>query len=138
MISSLPYQAWLEADRVTTSRPRAAVFGVARTACRLLADPAFDDELLECRARAYALLDEDRTDDEHLAALTEARAWSCDLAIRAATALVVAGGGRAMLRSNPAQRLLREAAFFAIQGQSGALRTATLARLRPSVSTRRT
>ena len=138
VISSLPYLAWLEADRVTTSRPRAVVFGVARTACRLLADTAFDDELLECRARAYALLDEDRTDDEHLAALTEARAWSCDLAIRAATALVVAGGGRAMLRSNPAQRLLREAAFFAIQGQSGALRTATRARLRPSVSTRRT
>ena len=59
-----------------------------------------------------------RRDDEHLAALTEARAWSCELAVRAATALVVAGGGRSILRSNPAQRLLREAAFFTIQAQT--------------------
>ena len=64
--------------------------------------------------------------------MTAARAWSCELAVRAATALVAAGGGRSMLRSNPAQRLLREAAFFTIQAQGDELRTATLARLRGS------
>ena len=41
-----------------------------------------------------------------------------ELAVRSATALVVAGGGRSILRSNPAQRLLREAAFFTIQAQT--------------------
>ncbi len=131
VISVQTYRAWRAADRLTSARPRPPAFGVARTCCRLLGDPAFDAELDECRGHAYALLDEDRTDDEHLAALTGARAWSCELAVRAATALVVAGGGRAILRSNPAQRLLREAAFFTVQAQTAELRAATLARLQP-------
>jgi alkylation response protein AidB-like acyl-CoA dehydrogenase len=128
---------WREVDRLTSARPRPPVFGVARTCCRLLDDPALAAELAECRRRAYALVDEERTDDEHLAALVGARAWSCELAVRAATALVVAGGGRSILRSQPAQRLLREAAFFTIQAQTADLRAATLARLRPSVQNRR-
>jgi alkylation response protein AidB-like acyl-CoA dehydrogenase len=131
VISVQPFAAWRAADRIASARPRPPVFGVTRTCCRLLGDAAFDDELHECRDRAYALLDDDRTDDEHLAALTAARAWSCELAVRTATALVVAGGGRSILRSSPAQRLLREAAFFTIQAQTADLRAATLARLRP-------
>ena len=130
VISVQPFETWRVSDRVATARPHPAVLGVTRTCCRLLGDATFDAELLDCRSHAYALLDEDRADDEHLAALTAARAWSCELAVRAATALVVAGGGRSMLRSNPAQRLLREATFFTIQAQSADLRTATLARLR--------
>ncbi|PZS19155.1 MAG: hypothetical protein DLM54_07370 [Acidimicrobiales bacterium] len=67
--------------------------------------------------------------DEHLAAMVAARAWALDLAQRGALALVAAVGGRAMTRSHPAQRLVREAAFYAVQAQTGALRTATLGRL---------
>jgi alkylation response protein AidB-like acyl-CoA dehydrogenase len=57
------------------------------------------------------------------------RAWSLDLALRSAYALVAAHGGRSMSLSHPAQRLLREASFYAIQAQTGELRRATLARL---------
>ncbi|MEA2826010.1 MAG: hypothetical protein QOG43_449 [Actinomycetota bacterium] len=124
------YASWRAGDRLTSARPRPPVFGVARTCCRLLGDAALQAELDDCRSQAYALLDEqERTDDEHLGAMTRARAWSCELAVRAATALVVAGGGRSILRSDPAQRLLREAAFFTIQAQTADLRAATLARL---------
>ncbi len=133
VISVQTYQAWRAADRVTSARPRPPAFGVARTCCRLLGaaahDLGLDAELADCRAHAYDLIDEDRTDDAHLAALVDARAWSCELAMRAATALVVAGGGRSILRARPAQRLLREAAFFTIQAQTAELRAATLARV---------
>ena len=134
VISVQSYADWRAADRLTSARPRPPVFGVARTCCRLLGDAALQAELDDCRGQAYALLDDDRpeegrTDDGHLAAMTRARAWSCELAVRAATAVVVAGGGRSILRSDPAQRLLREAAFFTIQAQTGDLRAATLARL---------
>jgi alkylation response protein AidB-like acyl-CoA dehydrogenase len=139
VISVQPYDTWRAADRLATARPRPPVFGVARTCVRLLGDAGDElaDELADCRARADALLDDDRTHDEHLANLTAARAWSSELAVRAATALVVAGGGRSILRSDPAQRLLREAAFLTIQAQTADLRAATLARLRPSVQNRR-
>ena len=72
------------------------------------------------------------TDDAHLAALVDARAESLELAVRSATALVVSAGGRAMGAGHPAQRLLREAAFFTIQAQTAAQRRATLAQLTSS------
>jgi alkylation response protein AidB-like acyl-CoA dehydrogenase len=139
VLSVEPYEQWRAADQQATARPRPALFGIARTCGRLLGEAGLSlaGELVDCRSLAYALIAEDRTDQEHLARLTEARAWSCELAVRTATALVVAGGGRSMLRSNPAQRLLREAAFFTIQAQGADLRAATLARLQSSVQTRR-
>jgi len=70
----------------------------------------------------------DRLDD-HLAGMVAARAWALDLAQRGALALVAAVGGRAMARSHPAQRLVREATFYSVQAQTAALRTATLGRL---------
>ena len=66
--------------------------------------------------------------------MVETRAWSYEIALRAAGALVASAGGRAMQRSHPAQRLLREAAFFSIQAQSADLRSATLDRLQGLVS----
>jgi alkylation response protein AidB-like acyl-CoA dehydrogenase len=102
---------------------------------RLLAEPAADAaedlgrEVATCRSRSYAMADEARTDEAHLRRMVEARAWSLELAVRAATALVAAVGGRALAVEHPAQRLLREAAFFTIQAQTPALRDATLAQL---------
>ena len=52
-----------------------------------------------------------------------------DLARRATDALVAASGGGAMDLTHPAQRLSREATFFLIQAQTGALRAASLRRL---------
>ena len=133
VISCQPLAQWRAVDRVVTAQPNPAVFGIAATCCRLLGPDAgaLDEERLECRARSYALADENRTDDDHLARMVDARAWSYDLTLRAAAALAAAGGGRSMERSHPSQRLLREASFYIIQAQTPALRAATLARLQP-------
>lgn len=118
--------AWQAQDRVATATPNPAVFGIAATCVRLLGQTPLAAELEECRRRSYAL---SAAADPDLDALVRARAESLDLAVRAATALVVAGGGRSMSADHPAQRLLREAAFFTIQAQTPAVRAATLAQL---------
>ena len=57
------------------------------------------------------------------------RGASLELAVRAATALVVATGGSAMALSAPPQRLAREALFHLVQAQTAPVREATLQRL---------
>ena len=135
VLSIMPFVDWQRADRIATAQPNPAAFGVAAACVRRLREYAPDAadalgaEIDECRARSYALADRNRTDDLHLAALVDARAESLALAVRAATALVAAVGGRAMATDHPAQRLLREATFFTIQAQTPELRRATLAQL---------
>jgi alkylation response protein AidB-like acyl-CoA dehydrogenase len=143
VVTTLPFSTWRERDRTATSLPHPAPFGVASAAVRLLADHAeatdqpaaaeaasrLAGELDECRAHSYHLVDAGGTDAARPVALVEARAWGLDLAMRSAQALVVAVGGRAMALGHPAQRLLREAAFYSIQAQSLPLRQATLARV---------
>jgi alkylation response protein AidB-like acyl-CoA dehydrogenase len=143
VIATVPFAAWRERDRVATALPHPAPFGVAATAVRLLSGRAratgeqavagaasgLAAELDECRTHAYRLSDEGGTGPDDLAALVEARAWGLDVALRSAHAVVAATGGEAMALSHPGQRLLREAAFYAIQAQTSALRDATLARL---------
>ncbi|MGH9063553.1 MAG: acyl-CoA dehydrogenase family protein [Acidimicrobiales bacterium] len=145
--------AWEARDRRATPQPSAAALGVADRCCRLLAARAAElgevpgegpvggaaaalaGELERCRAEAYGLADALTGSPaaldlgEHLAAMVDARAWGLDLAERTSLALVAAVGGRAMGRSHPAQRLAREAAFYAVQAQTGAIRRATLGRL---------
>ncbi|MGI8983202.1 MAG: acyl-CoA dehydrogenase family protein [Acidimicrobiales bacterium] len=120
------YDEWKAQDRIITATPNPAVFGIAATCVRLLGETPLAAEVNECRRRSYALAGAAEPD---LDALVWARAESLDLAVRAATALVVATGGRSMAAAHPAQRLLREAAFFTIQAQTPAVRAATLAQL---------
>ena len=129
VLSVVPFHRWQAGDRVATARPNPAAFGIAATCVRLIGDTPLAQELSGLRSRSYALADEHRTDRAHLDAMVDARAASLDLALRGATALVATTGGRAMALDHPAQRLLREAAFFAIQAQTLALRRATLAQL---------
>jgi alkylation response protein AidB-like acyl-CoA dehydrogenase len=129
VLSVVPFEQWQTDDRVATAKPNPAAFGIAATCVRLLGDTPLAAELDECRRRSYALADAAEPDID---ALVEARAQSLELAVRAATTLVVATGGRAMSADHPAQRLLREAAFFTIQAQTPALRRATLAQLERS------
>jgi alkylation response protein AidB-like acyl-CoA dehydrogenase len=129
VLSVLPFEQWRADDRVATAKPNPAAFGIASTCVRLLGETPLAAELDECRRRSYALAD---AADPDIDALVEARAQSLELAVRAATALVVATGGRAMSADHPAQRLLREAAFFTIQAQTPALRRSTLAQLERS------
>lgn len=124
VLSVVPFERWQADDRLATAKPNPAAFGIAATCIRLLSDTPLAAELEELRRRSYALAETD------IEALVEARAQSLELAVRAATALVVATGGRAMSADHPAQRLLREAAFFTIQAQTPALRRATLDQLR--------
>ncbi|MDQ6798381.1 MAG: acyl-CoA/acyl-ACP dehydrogenase, partial [Actinomycetota bacterium] len=143
VVRTIDLARWRARDRAGTSKPHPAPLGLASTAIRLLAAradavsgpvptavhraaSALADELDACRARSYVLSDLVGHDDAHLAELVEARAWGVDLAMRSAQALVAATGGRAMALDHPAQRLVREAAFWSIQAQSSTLREATL------------
>ena len=135
LLVTLDFEEWQARDRAATAWPNPAAFGIAATCIRLLAESAGDaagalaEKVDDCRRRSYGLADTGRTDAAHLEAQVEARAESLALAVRAATALVVSAGGRGMASGHPAQRLLREAAFFTIQAQTPALRRATLAQL---------
>jgi alkylation response protein AidB-like acyl-CoA dehydrogenase len=137
VVAEMSYADWQAFDRLTTSQPNPAAFGIAATCVRLLADHepdaarVFGAEVDECRARSYALAD---SADADLAALVATRAEGLALAVRTATALVASVGGRAMSLDHPAQRLLREAVFFTIQAQTPELRRATLDQLRSKPS----
>jgi alkylation response protein AidB-like acyl-CoA dehydrogenase len=145
VISTVDLRRWRERDGVATAQPHPAPLGLAATATAMLARRAEETgqaavgraaealgaELAECRGHSYRLADDPSVDDAHLARLVAARAWGLDLALRSAQALVAATGGGAMALSHPAQRLLREASFWAIQAQSATVREATLARLAP-------
>ena len=129
VMEELPFAEWSARDRVVTAQPNPAAFGVAATCLRLLEEagspvaPALADEWADCRARSFAAAEDD------VDRLVRLRAESLELAVRAAYALVVSTGGRSMSLDHPAQRLLREASFYAIQAQTPVLREATLARL---------
>lgn len=129
VIAELPFSQWSARDRVVTAQPNPAAFGVAATCLRLLeeiASPAavpLQEEWEDCRSRSYSAAGDD------VDGLVALRAWSLELALRCAYALVTATGGRSMTLDSPAQRLLREASFYAIQAQTPLLRAATLARL---------
>ncbi len=128
VLSLVPFAQWQAEDRVITAQPNPAVFGIAATCVRLLGESPLAGELHRLRERSYALADGPEPDVD---ALVDARGRSLELAVRAATALVVSTGGAAMAADHPAQRLLREAAFFTIQAQTPAQRRATLAQLAP-------
>ncbi len=139
VIEVLSLDDWRRRDRLVTAQPNPAAFGVAATCLEHLAGldeaahAALRAEWEECRTRSYGRAGAGQGASAAPAAgveeMVRLRAWSLDLAVRAAQALVVAGGGRSMQASAPAQRLLREAAFYAIQAQTPALRRATLDRL---------
>ena len=140
-------EAWRLRDRLGSAMPPAAPLGIAGRAIRLL-DDATGQEAVDAAAALALRLDERRRAADEVAdavglALADAsddlveravargaaeRDRGLDLARRSTDALVAASGGGAMALSHPAQRLSREATFYLIQAQTGALRAATLAR----------
>jgi alkylation response protein AidB-like acyl-CoA dehydrogenase len=102
-------------------RPNGSLaLGVARRCCTLIGPSALDDELRDCRAG----LDAAGTD-----AMPAARAWACELAVRAAHVLAVRRGSTSALAGDPAERLTREAAFLLVFGSRPAIKDALLGRL---------
>jgi alkylation response protein AidB-like acyl-CoA dehydrogenase len=101
----------------TTGSP---ALGVARRRCALIGTSPLDAELAARRSQL------DEASDETMA---EARAAACELALRAASALVVSQGSASLFPASHAQRLFREAAFVQVFGSRTAIRQALLRRL---------
>jgi hypothetical protein len=120
VISIQPFDEWQAADRASLRLNGSLALGIARRCAALLGSEALEAELNECRAA----LDEATPD-----AMPEQRARASDLALRAATTLVVAGGGRSIATDHQAQRLAREALFLLVFGQTAAIKAAQLHRL---------
>lgn len=130
-----PLSGWRETDRLRTADVSPAVFGVAAEAIRRLDerdDPSARllsaqaaDELTSLKLAAYQLMDRVEP-TEQLDERLSLRASAHALALRVTAALVAAGAGRSMLLTSAAQRLAREALFLLVQGQTAAVRDATL------------
>jgi hypothetical protein len=112
--------------------------GVARRCCRLLGPSPLDDELTACRARLDAALETgpgsmapDLMAPDLMAPdlMATARAAASELALRAAAALTVRDGSRAVTVDQHAQRLAREAVFLLVFGSRPKIKNALLQRL---------
>ncbi len=125
---------WAAADSAANTNVQPSTFGIALAALDLLAEREPDTamqlrpRLLELRTRAYRLLDEVEP-GQQLDRRLDLRAESLLLAIECCTALLAARGGQGMDLGEPAQRLLRAAAFQLVHSQAAHIRAATLGAL---------
>jgi alkylation response protein AidB-like acyl-CoA dehydrogenase len=110
-----PHRDWMARDVLGLRENGSLALGVARRALTLLGPSPLDHGLDVVRAR----LDAAGPDE-----MPEARAQASVFSLRAAAALVTAGGGRAIVRDHQAQRLAREALFLLVQGQTAAIKVA--------------
>ncbi len=102
--------------------------GIVRRCTRLLDDAGQSEAATALRAHADQVrgrLDSGLGDG---ALLLEARAEGAELAVRAASTLVAAGGGAAILRSAPAQLLAREAIFTLVAASRPELKRSLVSR----------
>ncbi len=122
---------WAAVDSASNTNVQPSTFGIALAALDLLSarQPAVAELLrarvLDLRTRAYVLLDE-VDPAERLSERLGLRAASLLLSIECCTALLAARGGQGMDLAEPAQRLLRAAAFQLVHSQAEHIRTATL------------
>lgn len=120
------YAEWRSRDAAGLGTNGALAIGVAARCASLLAAKdapgaeALIDEIDRCRHRLVSAPPD---------GIVAARAACSLLAVRAATALVVAGGGRSVEVADPAQRLAREAMFLLVFGQTRDIRAAQLQQL---------
>ena len=114
-----PYADWRAKDAAGLARNGFLAIGVAERCVRLLGDQVGDLALVVDRARRRLYGAEA---EEVVAARVEASL----VAVRAATALMAAGGGRSVGLDDPAQRLAREAMFLLVFAQTAEIRQAQL------------
>ena len=110
----------LARDPSTLRTNGSLALGVGSRCCRLLGPSPLDDELVAARSALDAATRE---------SLPAARARASELALRAAAALTVGQGGRAILTDHHAQRLAREALFLLVFGSRASIRAELMARL---------
>ena len=122
---------WSDGDRALNANVQPSTFGIALAALDLLEPRAPETaavlraRVLDVRAQAYRLLDEVET-GEALEQRLGLRAQALLLGVECCTAVLTARGGQGMDLDEPAQRLLRAAAFQVVHSQAAHVRTATL------------
>jgi alkylation response protein AidB-like acyl-CoA dehydrogenase len=121
-----PFDDWVRRDAAGRQLNGYLAIGVAARCARLLGPSALDASIEMAR---LAL------DTASGATIVTARAEAALLAVRAAQALVASGGGRSVESGSHAARLMREAMFLLVFGQTRDIRAAQLQALgaRPSV-----
>jgi hypothetical protein len=112
-----PFAEWQARDKVGLGTNGFLAVGVAARCATLLGSEVLGAEVDAARRRLLAAGPAD---------VVGARAVVSLLAVRAATALVAAGGGRSIELGEQAQRLAREAMFLLVFGQTRDIRAAQL------------
>lgn len=120
IVAEEPHASVLERDATGLRMNGSLALGLIDRCCRLLGPGPLDDELAAVRRE----LDEATTER-----LPEARAAACELALRASAALTVARGSRAILATEHAERLAREALFLSVFGSRPPIKASLLRRL---------
>ncbi|WP_033337542.1 acyl-CoA dehydrogenase family protein [Catenuloplanes japonicus] len=120
LMHALPMDSWTRAEAPGSALNGFLALGVARRCCALLGPSSLDAELDSARA---ALLG---ADPEKTPA---ARATASELALRAASALIVHQGSKSGLRGDHPERLLREAGMLLVYGTRPLIRDELLSRL---------
>ena len=115
-----PHGEWLARDAMGLRANGSLALGVAARCCALIGPGPLDGQLEAARAA----LDTAGPD-----AMPAARARACELAGRAASALVTVRGSRAILVSEHPQRLAREALFLLVFASRPAIRESLARRL---------
>lgn len=118
-----PLDAWRTRDELGLRGNGSLALGLTGRVVSLLGDGAgaLPEALVAARRQLDAAVD--------LPSMALARARATVLAVTAAQALVAAGGGGAVQRDHHAQRIMREAMFLTVQGQTPAIRAAQAALL---------
>jgi len=118
-------------DTALNANVQPSTYGIALAALDLLVERAPETaeqlraRVLASREHAYRLLDE-VPGDEQIEERLAVRASALLLAMECCTALLAARGGQGMGLADPAQRLLRAAAFQLVHSQAAHVRAATL------------
>lgn len=120
LLATRPFADWRSGDANGSILNGFLAIGSARRSCRLLGPSALDAEVDAARKALLAA-----TGD----AIGPARSAASEVALRAAAALAVRTGSRAVLLDSHAQRLVREATFLLVFGSRPGMRDALLDRL---------
>ncbi|HET9898755.1 MAG TPA: hypothetical protein VFQ44_27860, partial [Streptosporangiaceae bacterium] len=105
IVRKMPIKEWRIRDAGGLRSNGSLALGVAARCCALLGPSPLDAEIGAAR---------DRLDAGTPQTMPAARAVASELALRAATALLVASGSASILASSQAQRLAREALFLLV------------------------
>ena len=117
------YAEWRSRYQLGLRSNGSLALGVASRCCRLVGDVVLNERLLAIRSTL------DETDPADLETMSSARATASLFAVQAATALVAKVGGNAVMMSEHGQRLMREAMFVLVQGQTPTIKAELLDQL---------